>query len=188
MEERYCHECGSPLTPDATFCPACGANVNTDGTADQVVNDPAVGGIPYTAPPRTNNRKTITILCLVWGIGGLIFGLYMYLTAGSLADTAVEQMKNMTYSGTQTYWDLMVENGFDRDLFVTLYQIVGLSMALSAFMALIGAHFIHYGTHYKIALLALILSSIFAAMELITLVIGLVVTYKLTKYKSEFAS
>lgn len=188
MDERYCRECGSPLTPEATFCPACGAIANPVDGPVQTINGPAEVDTTHQVPQRTNNRLPVTILCLIWGVSATALGLMMYFNAESMTNDAIEQLKNMVYSDTQSYWDLLVESGFGREFFIDMYHIFGISFVLSGIMALVSAYFVYLGAHYKIALLTLILSSILAALQIIPLIVGLVVTYMLTKNKSEFVS
>ncbi len=179
MEERYCHECGSPLTQDVTFCPSCGA----------VIDPSAADSVPQTTAVRdTNNRKTLTVLCLVWGIGAVIIGLCLYFSAESITDEMISNLKSQIYMDNKTYWDYFLDSGFDRNLFVNAFEATGLVLVISGLMALVSAHFIYRGEHYAIALVTLILSSIFAACGIITLIVGIVVTYSLTKHKNEFVS
>lgn len=187
MEERYCHECGSPLTPGATFCPSCGAVVNSENIPDTNATA-SVASATVNQTQRTNNRKSTVILCLAWGIIAVVFGAYLYVCSDSMVNELINQLESMEYSSTQTYWDYMVENGLDRNVFVSMYELLGITLAISGIMALVSAHFTYRGIHYKLALLTLILSSIFAAMSIITLVIGLIVTYMLTKRRNEFVS
>ncbi len=188
MEERYCIECGACLTPDATFCPSCGAMAGpaSDFTPDSdiLVNSNTV----HQTPQRSNNRLTIAILCLIWGFLAAILGFMLQLNAESMANDAIEQLKGMVYSDTQSYWDVLVESGFGKDLLLDVYHIFGISFILSGLMALVTAYFVYSGTHYRIALLTLILSSLLGALQVIPLIIGLIVTYMLTKHKVEFIS
>ncbi len=190
MEERYCHECGSPLTQDATFCPSCGADINSSTSPSSTINPSATNPTPHTTATvqGTNNRRTITILCLLWGIGAAILGLCIFFASESITDEMINKMSSQIYTDNKTYWEYLLENGMDRNLFVNAFEIHGIVLSLSALMALISAHFIYREEHYTIALVTLILSSLLATCLIFSLIVGIVVTYKLTKHKNEFIS
>lgn len=182
--ERFCIECGKELEPGARFCPACGAEVPDEGPAPQMQQT-------YTNEYRRAHNETlrrIEVLCVIWGILALVIGIIFVVFAESITDSLIDEMKDIAYDDARTYWDWMQDNGFDRDSLLTSYAFTGGMLAASGLMALVSAHFTHRRQEYTLALVALILSTVTACVGLITFLVGVYLTYKLSKCKSEFVS
>ncbi len=182
---RYCTECGKELSPIDRFCPACGANV--DDMAKGTAAPASQTGIGYQLDPRTGYQsseatKSLSYAMLLWGIIGTLYGLYSVFTADSAAENMVQAFIDADM------WKTLVDMGYSEDLIRTSILAIGGCITVSGLSALVAGHFTYRGENYKLAITACVISTIFAATGLVTLIVGIFVSYRLSKCKYLFKS
>lgn len=64
----YCKKCGENITPDAKFCPSCGAPVN---------------GTTKAADPEVSRKSRLIALLLCWFLG--VFGAHRFYVGRPLS-------------------------------------------------------------------------------------------------------
>lgn len=136
----------------------------------------------YVKAAMANRLHTIAMLILIWGIVGTIYGLYVMVAADSTADTAVRVLEDAGY------WDDFEANGWDRDLFRTAALIEGVMFFLSGLAALVSAHFAYRAEHYSASLIFCVLSTLGACLGLFTLIIGIYMSFSLSRCRPAFKS
>ncbi len=183
---RYCTECGKELSPIDRFCPSCGANV--DDMAKGTAAPASQTGTGYaTADPRMGNQssdaaRSLSYWMLLWGIIGTLYGLYSIFTADSTAENMVQAFIDADV------WETLVDMGYSEDLIRTSILATGGCLTVSGLAALVAGHFTYRAENYKFAITACVISTIFAVTGLITLLVGIFVSYRLSKCKYLFKS
>lgn len=185
-DERYCTECGYHLNPADRFCPACGATVRE--CEDYVAPVADAPGTSNVVRPTSDRAGKITVLALIWGILALVFGASILLQLDTMVDTFVQSAISIDMGNGQNMWEYLVDNGVGTDEIRLIYLLNGGAFALSGFFALVSAHFVHRRQSHSTAFIFMLLSALFAFMGLLSLIIGLIVTYYLYKSKDEFKS
>lgn len=184
-DKRYCTECGRELLPGDRFCPGCGANIDEDTYWGEVPE----GAVVATASVKdmSGTLNTVKILTLVWGAVALFTGLMLFASVGML-DEVINELSHTDYDGTQTVWEYLVSQGFDKDFFQAFLIGAGAIITLSGVFAIISGVLDHMRKHYKASFVCLVLSIIFSGSGLICIAVGVIVAVYLTKCKCEFES
>lgn len=181
---RYCTECGRELAPTDKFCPACGANID-DMTKESYSASPQTGigyGCATNSPANSDGLKTLSYLMLFWGIIGTIYGIYTIISAEASVENAVNMLKDMDL------WEDYLAIGYTEETLKTITYAEGACITVSGVCALMAGHFTFRGEKYKIAVITCTVATIAAFIGIITLLVGIFVTYRLTQYKSAFKS
>lgn len=187
-DQKFCIECGRNLNPTDRFCPECGAMLGDD-RADVPAQEMSCCREPvHGNSGRSGLLRNVVVLSLLWGIIALVSGLYLFADCGAVAHTFVETLEGYEYTEGQSMWEYFVEEGFTEKDIETLYAALGLCLIASGVLALMASHLAHRRQRYRIAVVLLILSSLTSGFGLLTLVVGIIVTYYLTKCKYEFTS
>ena len=182
MADRYCTECGRPLAPEDKFCPGCGATVQEwDDYAPQTVQQEKKA----QAKQSSGSLLPIMILTAIWGIFALAVGLYLYVGADALVQTVKETLMAQAYESTNM-WDYLVSQGLTEQMLKDSFILVGASFAISGGAAMGAVVLMGLKKLYILALILMIISSIVAITGLIPTIIGLIMTYLLSKHKYEF--
>ncbi|MCQ2078741.1 MAG: zinc ribbon domain-containing protein [archaeon] len=182
---RYCTECGNELSPSDRFCPACGATVRECGEPVAPVAETT-----YARPVAVNGGMThkIAMLGLLWGIIAVFSGAFVLLDLGSMVDTFIETAQSMDAGNGQNLWEYLLSNGFGRGDVQNIYTILGVGFLVSGACALASAHLTHRRQNHSVALMLMLISALTSAMGMLSLIVGLVVSYYLYKSKDEFES
>ena len=170
--DMYCTQCGSKLDPGASFCSACGANVL------DMENDARQSQYPADVPANSGRLRIVGILTAVWGVLALVLGAAFAIGADSLVDFYIEQAKSLDIDTSGINVTALKDQLFLEGVFLALSGAAGCA---AAFMVL-------KRTHFAFALATMIASSLLSWPLFITLVVGLVMTYFVWKYKASFTS
>ncbi|MGI6008725.1 MAG: zinc-ribbon domain-containing protein [Methanomethylophilus sp.] len=178
---RYCSECGHEIADTDKFCPYCGATVSDNPSAGP---DPAFGygPGPYRDSMYWSNYKDLTALLLIlWGIIAVIDGIASIAAADWYADVIREYAQDSDPDATSYA-------GLDWDAWRLAYYISGALTLGSGIAALVSWYYTNKGVRYNAAFYGCLVSTILACTGLITLAVGIYVTYRITKCKQIFTS
>lgn len=179
-ENRFCVRCGARLPEGAEFCPECGASVDGGG-------NPYVSQQPYQ-PRQSTAVPKMSIYILIYGVLAVIFGLMSLYEGAILSEadwnTMMDMYEQMGFEGILPPWD---------EFFRTQMLISGACMILSGACALAGYWFCRQrGPRMHVVILCAVASVLTLGMmdvtAVITLIIGLFVTYMVYNDKTGFAS
>ena len=182
MADRYCTECGRPLTPEDKFCPGCGATVQEwDDYAPQTAQNEKKEQVRQSS----GSLMPIIILTLIWAVFALAVGAYLIMDASALTQAVKDALVAQPYE-SGTMWDYVVSQGVTEQMLTDSFALIGMTFAVSGAAALGSAILMWARKLYILALILMIVSALSAVTGLLPLVIGLLMAYLLTKHKYEF--
>lgn len=177
-ENNFCVVCGAMLPPGAEFCPACGSGI--DGKSNPHVTGTRAG--------YTNSQSggiNVGIFILVYGLIALIYGLYSaYLgltyTEASYNDL-LQMAESMGMGGMLPAWS---------DSIPTDFLISGILTIASGALALLSYWFCRQGGPRNYAVVACFAASVlsFWFFSVVSIIVGLIVTFLLYRDKNMFTS
>ncbi len=177
MADRFCIYCGAELSESDTFCTACGAEVPPEGSVP--APDTAQG--PAPAYQRSGGKLgSLGTLMLLYGIVAMILALMLLAS----------------YIAFDTFWEMMEDDpaykpiidSYSKDDMKLGTLLSGATFLGSSICALISGYLTNKRENYNMALLTCILATVLSFSMIITLIIGIIVTIKLSSGKSEFTS
>lgn len=189
-EERYCTECGRPLLPTDKFCSGCGAMVKELDASGEVVTPASAGYSTCTAPAKGNNDllQKVMILSLIWGVFALVIGVSDIVAIDTSLDAMIEQLKDTPMDGYANMWEFFLDNGIDETFLRNVMVAICAMFVISGATAIGSAVLDYQKKNYTLSLVLLIISTITAALFLITLIVGILVCNYLSKCKGSFES
>ncbi len=176
-ENNFCVACGARLPADAEFCPECGAGIGGRANPHNIVSG-------QYSRPMSNGVSMIGIFILIYGIFAIIIsimGLYFGLT--------------MTEEKYQSMVDLYESMGigvpfeWSDSLNAEMLRSGGLSLA-SGISALVSFWFCYQKGPKKYALVACAAATVlsYAVLGILSVAIGVIVTFMLYNDKKSFTS
>ena len=177
MADRFCIYCGAELSESDTFCTACGAEIPPEGSVP--APDTAQGPAP-THQRSGGNLGSLGTLMLLYGIVAMIIALMLLAT----------------YIAFDTFWEMMEDDpaykpiidSYSKDDMKLGTLLSGATFLGSSICALISGYLTNKRENYNMAFLTCILATALSFSMIITLIIGIIVTIKLSSGKSEFIS
>ncbi len=170
IENSFCTHCGAVIPDGSRFCPECGTSV--DGSEN-----------PYAREghqQRSESLDNVRILIFLYGIIATIFGLLAVL--GSLIMDPEIWEQAMEMSG------MTVDIDFESLKMSALIE--GIIIVASGICAILSSYFIKTGSSYRasliLCLIASILSLVLFPLGIVTLAVGLYMTYRIYASKNAF--
>ena len=181
--DRFCIECGMRLAPEDLFCPSCGAQIPEDAPEPVPGNNYAEKRVE----DRSGTLRAVMILTIIWGAIALLSGAYLAAMAVDITDAMIEALKDTEIDGMNG-WDYMLSQGVTRDMFISSFQIMGITFAASGLCGLASAFFMYKKINFLVCFILLLICAIFSCTGIITLIVGLIMVYLLHTSKDCFTS
>ncbi len=172
MDEKYgfCIKCGQELPQGATFCPECGYRV---GDSIQRMNSN-----PAKKPVDLNN---VSILIFIYAAFAVIIGLLCAYIALQ-ADVLLDMLKEMSPEEYQQ----LIDMGVTAEMMAYIYSVPAVMMIVSGALAAISGYLVTKRTNSQLAFVLCILASVTSFPLIITLIIGLIVSFKIKEGEDQF--
>lgn len=169
--KAFCTQCGAILPEGAQYCPKCSAQCNTDSPNNEVK-----AHLDAVAESRLSTTQTFV---LIYVVIAALWGIIMLITAVSLTSEMWDEVvRTVEAQGTEMPWTL--------DTFKTYVYIIGVCELVSAAFAFISYYNIKRRSNYTFALVACLIAAVTSASGIITLIIGLYMTYRIYTSKQCF--
>jgi uncharacterized membrane protein HdeD (DUF308 family) len=174
MDEKYgfCIKCGQELPEGSEFCPECGQRVGG------YINDRQ-----ENSKGNSVNLNTITILIFIYAAFAILVGLFcVYIAMESTV--LLEMMKEMAPEEYQQ----LIDMGVTAEMLSTIYAFPAFFMTASGILALISGMFVNKKTNNQWAFILCLLASILSFPLIITIIVGLIVSFKIREAQPQFSS
>ena len=169
---NFCTRCGENVSPEALYCPACGApiegRVAADGrTAEQVIED-------RLAESRIS---WILMLLIIYAIPAIVAGLYLIIEKDAVASIMMAD---------QSFSEFMTQYGMSEAQLRTYVGYIGILALVSGLSAAASGFCVYKRTYWIIAVTACAVASFLCIGSIFGFLIGLMVTWMIITSKPLF--
>lgn len=171
---KFCVSCGARLPDDATFCPQCGASVYGNPNPYQA------SGMAVKSQDTLGNTY---MFILIYGIVAVIFGLLMAASGLSMDQQMWDQFIATLPADIADIYSAVTLEEFKSTCYLAGALFVG-----SGACALVSSFFVKSRTKWIVALVMCLVASLLSVEMIITLIIGLFMTFKIYVNKNVFSN
>lgn len=171
-EINFCTRCGENVSPEALYCPACGAPIEgraaADGRTPEQVLDARIA---------ESRMYWILMLLIIYAIPAICVGIYLIVNKGAIANILMAD---------QSFSQAMAEYGITADALLNYLNVVGIIALISGISAAVSTALVYKRRYWLVAVSACALASFLCIGSIFGFIIGLIVTWMIFVSKDCF--